>query len=425
MTRALSGGRLLPLSTLAVALVLAVSGCGSDDDGGASSEPASSSGGSASEQPVMGSDEELAATIKTTYGTDVPTDDIDPVTLEALRVAAAPVTPELRKKLLECMSKPICETGRGTLTIGLAQPSEDDLGKISERSMFTLQALRYPQVKKIIYTNANADTATAISNFRSLISQKADVITGLFNAGAALLPVARQATEAGAQVVQYTQPIPGAEAGKDVLTFVGSDICGYGTTLGEAIAETKPSGEAALYTGVPGNPYGATWMPCAEKALEANGWKVALKGDTNWTVQGTQKAASALIASGKKVDAIAYDYTPQALINAYVSRGETPPAIFAGSGTAGYFKAVDDAKEKGVEFDAFIANSQVWLGAVSITAGIMAAEGGDVPPEVTVPNPIVPLDNLRPQYAPTQQEQQRYNIPMPPDLVEELGKTGE
>lgn len=412
--------RLAP--ALAATAALGLAACGGDDSNDTSAATTASSSG---DTPVLADDAELKQVINVAYGRDADPKEISPPVLEALKVAGAPVTPEIEKQLLECLRKPTCETGRGELTIGVAMNSLATKGDVDQQAGFILQALRYPNVKKIITTNANNDPATSMSNFRSLISQKADAIVGLFTAGATLLPVAKQATKAGVKVVASNQPIPGAKNGTDILSFVGSDACAWGTQLGEQAikaSDGKQGGSVAMYSGPAGNPYAATWQPCTKKALEKANWKVAVSGSTDWTPQGEQQAATALQASGKKVDAIIYDFTPQALLRGYTEKGQKPPTLLAGAGTAGYFKAVDEAKEKGIDVDAFISNSTGWATAVSITAAMDALAGKDVPAEITIPNDVVPLDNVRPQYDPSQPEGQQMNLLLPLELSNRIGE---
>jgi ABC-type sugar transport system substrate-binding protein len=414
---------------LGIALVAAVLAGWSSTRSSASAQPRSARSSAlkaSSAQPPVGTASELAATIKQAYGTSVSPSTIPKVILQALEVASAPITPALEAKFKQCMTEPICTTGHGTITIGIAEPTAADLGNLDNRAGWTLQALRYPQVKKIIFTNANGDTATAISNFRSLISQGANVITGLFSAGSALLSVAKQATAAGIKVVEYTEPIPGAVPGKDVLTFLGTNICSYGTAVAKAAytaSGDKKGGSMALLTGPAGNPYGATWMPCAEKQLTAQGWTLALTGNTNWDEQGEAQEASAIIASGKDPTAIGYDYTPQAIIDAYVQAGKKPPIMIAGAGTAGYFSSIAAAKAKGYTFPAYISNSQAWLTAPSITAGIQALQGQKIDPNVLIPDLVVPAKNLDDQYSKSQNAEQQMNILLPISLENWVAST--
>ena len=73
------------------------------------------------------------------------------------------------------------------------------------------------------------------------------------------------------------------------------------------------TGNVAFFTGTPGNPQGAGWETCAQSwfAKNAPGIAVVDKSNTSWTGPGTVSATSALIATGKTINAILYDYANQ------------------------------------------------------------------------------------------------------------------
>ena len=92
---------------------------------------------------------------------------------------------------------------------------------------FILQALTYPQIGKIIYTDANLKTQKAISDVRSMIAQGVDVIVSYPDAGGALLPVYREATKRGIPVNLWSNANIG-KPGVDYLNYSGTDICVLG-----------------------------------------------------------------------------------------------------------------------------------------------------------------------------------------------------
>ena len=101
---------------------------------------------------------------------------------------------------------------------------------------FILQALTYPEIGQIGYTDANLDTQKAISDVRSFAAQDYDVILSYPDAGEALVPAYRAATEQGAQVVTWSSGKVG-EPGTDYLTYSGSDICAVANAWGDAVRQ--------------------------------------------------------------------------------------------------------------------------------------------------------------------------------------------
>ena len=97
----------------------------------------------------------------------------------------------------QCWKKNICDTGTGgKITVGLADGFGGNPARQLFKMEFILQALTYPQIGKIIYTDANLNTQKAISDVRSMIAQDVDVIVSYPDAGGALLPVLPRGDEA-------------------------------------------------------------------------------------------------------------------------------------------------------------------------------------------------------------------------------------
>ncbi len=119
----------------------------------------------------------------------------------------------------------------------------------------------------------------------------------------------------------------------------------------------------AIFTGPAGNAFAGVWQPCVKEALEAAGVKQVYDGNTEWTPQGTVKAAAALQASGKKPDVIVYDTYAEDFIHAYEDAGDKdiPTFVLTASSTVGTAKAYQEAKDKGFNIDVWVAPAIVWL----------------------------------------------------------------
>lgn len=411
--------RLVALALVTALCALALGACGSDDDNGAST-----SGGSAtsttetttSAAPEV-TDEQLQAFLDEAFGGGVTPDDLPPIAVEAFRVAAQPITDEERELLERCLRESPCDTGRGTLSVA----DMETIGAIPyrqiERAVYTLAAIRNPDVRKIYYTDAGGDVQKVLSNFRSLISQRVDVITGIFDFGASMLPLTKQAAAAGIAVVPNQQVMPKSTGDGDVATDVTIDTCAYGAELGRVATQSKERGTVAIYTGTPGNPFGAGWQPCAKRAVEEAGWTITVDGTTNWTPQGEQQAAAALAAKGELPDAIIYDYTPDAMAQKLLSLGKTPPTQVGGSLSFGYFRIWQDAARRGHAYDAYIAASELPFGFVSVYAGIQAKKGEDVPKRIVLPQPVVPLGDYEDKFDPSLPAGTNFNSGLPSDVI--------
>lgn len=395
--------RYLRWAALAAAAVLAtaMAGCGTSSAGGkAASGRYNTSIKYVAPPPV--SSQALQATLDKAFLGPVSASSLNPEVVRSLRWAAAGLTAAQQKLLNTCMQATSCTTGHGTVTIAFADSNGQNPWRKAFRYEGTAQAIAYPQVKKIIYLDANGSLQTFLSNFRSLIAQRVNVIEGAFDFASSMLPLIRQAEAAGIVVVPVTEPVPGASAPSQVLTTIEPSICQNWTALANLmVKKLGKNGTAAVYTGPAGNPYAAVWQPCVNKVLAANGWKVAVQGNTNWTPQGSQQAGQALIASGKKVDAIIYDYTPEDLISPYLKAGKTPPATFVGStGDFGYLQVYRQAQQEGHSFMAYVPQGAVWELRTGVTAAMDALAGQHVPTQIVVPEPAFPLSSLMKYYSP-------------------------
>ena len=124
------------------------------------------------------------------------------IALATIARASIPVDEDLA---LQCWEDNGCDTGTGgELKVGLADGFGGNIARQIFKMEFILQALTYPEVGEIGYTDANLDTQKAISDVRSFAAQGYDVILSFPDAGEAMVPAYRAATEQGAQVVTWS-----------------------------------------------------------------------------------------------------------------------------------------------------------------------------------------------------------------------------
>jgi ribose transport system substrate-binding protein len=378
--------RVFPLATKAggwvaagLAATLVLTACGS-------SAPASS-GGTDGKSTIAKSEsmEAKAETLNRLYG---KTTDIPEVVLAGVARADKPVSDETLAQAMKCYQESSCDTGHGTLTVALADGFGENVWRQVTRMEFILQALSYPEVKKIVYTNASGSATKAISDLRGLIAQKADIITGFFDAGEAVLPTVKQATAQGILVVPYDTPI-GGEAGKDYLTTAVEDLCVLGKNFAETInTETKGQGNVVLLGGTPGNPLSAAWQACEKPAL-APGIKIVGEADTNWTQQGTFQAMSGFLSSNDKIDAISYEYGDGFLggIRAYEDLKRPINTVLTLRNDENNLFC-EWKKQNNPNFKVYYSSGGGYYARLALTAGMMKLQGYDVPANMNVPQQL-------------------------------------
>ncbi|KRF22413.1 hypothetical protein ASG91_19100 [Phycicoccus sp. Soil802] len=361
---------------------------------------------------------QLDAAIKRATLDSVPASDLDPVVADALAVASEPLTPEQTALLKKCLSQRSCETGRGTLTIGINADFTNNPWWNIRRAEAVAQAIAYPQVKKIIFTSATSgEISEVLANLRSLIAQKVDVIVEDPVFGAAILPAAKQAKAAGIAFVTANSPLP-AEAESSVAVQFPYDLCSMGTAAAAKIAAGVTTGEKtyALYTGVPGNAIASVWWPCVEKAMTGAGWKKVATGYTQWTAQGEAQAANGLLASGKNPSAILYDSSLDDFLSPYIKAGKPLPAAFTDTAWFSAYPIHDSAVAKGLKPVSYVSNGHVWYVRLAVSAGVMAKSGKTVSNKIMAPVPVVAFTDV------PKIDGMPANVPIPTLLSPELVK---
>ncbi|MSQ59329.1 MAG: hypothetical protein EXR36_06700 [Betaproteobacteria bacterium] len=335
------------------------------------------------------------------------TDNPGPVVAEAFKRAAIDLTPEQRALALKCWKASVCETGRGTLTIAYADGFGENVWRQVTKMEFIVQALTYPDVKKIIYTSAAGDAAKAVSDLRAYIAQKVDVIVIFADAGAALLPTVKEATAAGIIVVTHNGTDVGGKVGKDYLSVVAENICNLGAGFIKIVAENSKKNPTSVVElgGTPGNPLSATWQKCSDAEIAKHPHlKLLGKADTNWTQEGTFEAMSSFLSRHGSVDSVVYEYADgfRGGLRAYQAANKKPKVIVAlRTDEQGLFCDWEKANEP--DFKIFFSSGQNYQSRIALTAAMMKKAGQEVAPNIDVPfrmkqvvkgmcNPALPLD---------------------------------
>ena len=80
--------------------------------------------------------------------------DLDPTVQEAFRRATIELDPEQLDKAFECWSETTCRSATATSRSASRRPTARTSGARSRKMEVILQALTYPNIGKIIYTDA-------------------------------------------------------------------------------------------------------------------------------------------------------------------------------------------------------------------------------------------------------------------------------
>ena len=301
----------------------------------------------------------------------------------ALATAARAEMPVDFDLAMKCWEENGCETGSGgELKVGLADGFGGNIARQIFKMEFILQALTYPEIGEIAYTDANLDTQKAISDVRSFAAREFDIIISYPDAGEALVPAYKAAMEQGSLVVTWSGTAVG-EPGVDYLTYSGPDVCAiaraWGTQLGE---ELPDGGDMAILLGAPGNTLDGLQEECMSETLPDNINIVARQGD-QWSREAYLKAMSAILAEHPDLDAVLGSYGDAFVgaMRAYEAAG------IPMDGLVTMHQSNDNPflcawKEAGGVTNSWTAIALLMEGRTGLTAAMMSLQGYDVPDKI-------------------------------------------
>lgn len=302
------------------------------------------------------------------------------VALAAVSRASLPVDEDLA---FQCWQDNGCETGTGgPLKVGLADGFGGNVARQLFKMEFILQALTYPEIGEIGYTDANLDTQKAISDVRSFAARDFDIIISYPDTGEALVPAYRAAMEQGALVITWSGTKVG-EPGSDYFTYSGPDVCAVARAWGTQFGEELPDGgQIAILLGAPGNTLDPLQESCMKETLPDNIEIVARQGDA-WSRESYLKATSAILAEYPDLDGILGSYA-----DAFVGAMRAFEAAgISMDGLVTMHQSDDNPfmcawKDAGGTTNSWTSTALLMEGRTGLTAAMMSLQGYDVPPEL-------------------------------------------
>ena len=208
---------------------------------------------------------------------------------------------------LKCWKNNGCSTGTGgKLSVAYIEQFGENTYREMSKMEFILQALTYREVGKISYSSAHSNFTQAIADFKAAIAQKVSLIVTYPDFGDAMLPVMKEATDAGIPVATYAWgEVTGP--GTNYLTVVGEDTCALGKTFAYVMNTQVKSGNIAFLGGFPGNPLSEGWQKCEKPALNPNIHVVA-EEPTNWDPSKVQQVVAGILAKYPDIKGWSYEY---------------------------------------------------------------------------------------------------------------------
>ena len=289
---------------------------------------------------------------------------------------------------LKCWKNNNCSTGTGgKLTVAYIEQFGENVYRQMSRMEFILQALTYPQVGKLIYKSAHSDLNQGIADFKAAIAQKVSLIVTYPDFGDAMLPVMKEATDAGIPVATYAWGYV-TGPGKNYLTVVGEFTCNLGKAFAAAMNKQVGSGDIAFLGGFPGNPLSLGWQTCEKPALNSSIHVVADE-PTNWDPSKVQSVVAGILAAHPNLKGWSYEYgggMALGALAAYKAAGKAFDTVLT--------LRTDDVRmgcqynelkktNPGLKMYYYTSgNSQI---RVAFTAAMMKLKGARIPPTIVFP----------------------------------------
>jgi ABC-type sugar transport system substrate-binding protein len=289
---------------------------------------------------------------------------------------------------LKCWKNNVCNTGTGgKLTVAYIEQFGENVYRQMSHMEFILQALTYPQVGKIIYKSAHSDLNQGIADFKAAIAQKVSLIVSYPDYGDAMLPVMKEATDAGIPVATYAWGYV-TGPGKNYLTVVGEYTCNLGKAFAKVMNTQVGSGEIAFLGGFPGNPLSLGWQTCEKPALNSS-IKIVADEPTNWDPSKVQSVVAAILAAHPNLKGWSYEYgggMALGALAAYKAAGKPfNPVLTLRTDDVRMGCLYNQIKKSNPGLKMYYytsGNSQI---RVAFTAAMMKLKGARVPPTIVFP----------------------------------------
>jgi ribose transport system substrate-binding protein len=248
------------------------------------------------------------------------------------------------------------------------------------RAEFEAEAKKCPNITQVLYTDGQNNPQKAISDINGLVAQGVDVIVVFADAGQAILPALRKATQAGVSVVPEIAD-PGGTPGKDYVDFVAEDVVSYGESLAEwTVKAMKGKGNLVMLGGIAGNGYSNNVFKGVQNVVAKNSGITLLNQNepvaTNWDPGETQKVVAGLLTKYGQIDGIVSDYGGGSVggIRAFQAANRPIPPWSANDSNE-FACLWMQYKGSNPNYQIATISSRNWMSRVALRKGVAHAQG--------------------------------------------------
>lgn len=286
------------------------------------------------------------------------------------------------------------------IVVAFSQMEMNNAWRVAETS--SIQEEAEARGIKLIYTDANGDTAKQVSDVEDIVTQAPDVILMAPREYDGVGPALEAAKEAGIPVLLLDREAAG-EPGVDYLAFVGADFYWEGQECAKKLVErfgTEEEVNVVQITGTPGSSVAIDRQKGFEDELaKYDNFNIIATQNGEFTRSIAQEAMENIIqAQGDKINAV-YGHDDECAIGAIQAlkaAGMKPGEDIAIVGVGG-FKDACVCIQNG-EMDGTVLCSP-WFGptAFDLVEKIMAGE--EIEPKVVNPGYMIDISNVE-EYMP-------------------------
>lgn len=310
---------------------------------------------------------------------------------------------------MDCWNNSECDTGSGgELVMGYADGGGKTVNvwRGVSRMEAILQALSYPEIGKIVTTEANfgLEGGDPVSDIQFLIQYPVSFIVGYPDIGAGLADVVSQAEAAGIPYVSFSAGyvgLPGSEGaltpGEDYTAVVGENLCELGASFGEVLnGNVAQGGEVGLLGGTPGNALTLGWQQCIIPTVTEGGLVVAnapanemtTAGDTYWVNSMALDMVRGILTTNPEIAGWAYEYSDglYTALQAYDELGIPVQNLSVALRTDEQTLFCDWAQRNEPTYNIWFSAGGNFQSRTGVTTAMLALQGFEVPGEVVVPH---------------------------------------
>jgi ribose transport system substrate-binding protein len=287
--------------------------------------------------------------------------------------------------------KPITDfCGTKPMIVGFADGFGGNSWRKVTRAELEDEASKCDNIKKVIYTDAQADPQKAISDINGLVAQGVNALVVFADAGPAVLPAIKAAEAAGVRVVPFIVS-PGGDPTVDYTGFVTEDVKAYGQGLARwTISQMKGKGNLVMLGGQPGNSYSQAVFDAVKAEAAKNPGIKLLNHDgfvvTNWEPGETQKVVAGLLTKYGQIDGIVSDYGGGSVggVRAFQAAG-APLPVWSANDSNEFACLWYQNKADSPNYQIATLSSRTWMSRLALRKAVAAYQGiDDTEPDTVV-----------------------------------------